>query len=279
MIRLLTILIFALSFTVNAQSIIKPDPCPPSDMFVKPPVVYPYVREADVMWAKRVWRTIDMREKLNQPLYYPLEPSQCRMSLFDVIKQGLRSGELTAYDRPVLDDEFNYPMTLPMVEEVITKRDTIYIELLDNTGVMEPRIIVQEIGSGEVLRYWVKEDWFFDKQRGIMDVRIIGICPLIEKIDKLTGEFRGYQPLFWLYYNQCRPVFAKHGVLYHQENTGAMPSMDNVFQKRIFSSFIHKESNVFDRWIIEYASGTDALLESDRIKNELFEMEHDMWHY
>jgi len=31
---------------------------------------YPYLREADVMWAKRVWQIIDLSQKINQTLYF-----------------------------------------------------------------------------------------------------------------------------------------------------------------------------------------------------------------
>ena len=60
-----------------------------------------------------------------------------------------------------------------------------------------------------------------------------------------------------------------------------MPSrtFEEIFQKRYFSSYIIKETNVFDRSINDYAQGLDALLESERIKDELFTIEHDLWHY
>ena len=85
--------------------------------------------------------------------------------------------------------------------------------------------------------------------------------------------------MFWLYYNECRPVFATEPVLWCKANTAAKPSLDDIFEKRIFSSFIHKESNVYNRSIIEYQEGMEALTESEKIKEEIFNFEHDMWHY
>ena len=36
-------------------------------------ISYPYVREADVMWMKRYWRVLDLREKINHNYFYPIE--------------------------------------------------------------------------------------------------------------------------------------------------------------------------------------------------------------
>ena len=219
-----------------------------------------------------------MREKLNQPLYYPLEPSQCRKSLFDVLKEGIRSGQIVAYGRPVIDDEFGFPLSIVEANKLFSGIDSVLVRDVNNPDQYTMTYVPTEIGSAEITRYWIKEDWYFDKQRSVMEVRIIGICPLMEKKDD-NGEFRAYQPLFWVYYPECRNILATKPVLYHKGNMGRMPSMDEVFTKRIFSSFIHKESNVYDRTISEYTRGIDALLESERIKNMIFEMEHDFWQY
>jgi gliding motility associated protien GldN len=99
-----------------------------------------------------------------------------------------------------------------------------------------------------------------------------------EKTDPSSGEVIGYTPLFWVYFPQCREVFAKAEV-YNTKNDAERRTLDDVFWKRMFSSYIHKESNVYDRYVNTYASGIDALLESDRIKNDIFVYEHDLWHF
>lgn len=256
----------------------KPKPCPPTQANQKKPVPYAYVREADVMWSKWIWRTIDLREKINQPLYYPLEEDVCQNSLFEVIKRSLIEGKITAYGKPAFDDEFNYPLTISEVKSILYSMDTIQT-INPNTNITEDTVIKTELRPDNIKRYWVKEDWFFDKERSVMEVRIVGICPLMEKMDKSTGDFIGYSPLFWLYYNECRTIFASEPVLWWKANTAAKPSLDDVFEKRIFSSFIHKESNVYNRSIIEYQTGMGALLESEKIKEEIFNFEHDLWHY
>jgi gliding motility associated protien GldN len=255
-----------------------PGPCPPTSYADKKPVPYAYVREADVMWCKRIWRTIDMREKLNLPLYYPLEEENCANSLWEVIKKNVMNGKITAYGDPIFDDEFQHPLTVEQAAKIIYSKDTV-VTTNPNTLLPETVLVNSEITPDKVMRYWVKEDWFFDKQRSVMEVRIEGICPLVEKMDPNTGEFRAYAPLFWLYFDECRPVFAKEPVLWWKANTAVQPTLDEIFQKRIFTSFIHKESNVYNRKIVEYKEGVDALLESEKIKDDIFNFEQDLWQY
>ena len=242
-------------------------------------VPYAHLREADVFWSKRIWRIIDLREKVNHPLYYPTKEINDRKNLFDVIYQALMvDGSITAYDPgPTLeDDEFNRPMLTSQLREVFTRIDTSYTEDLE-TGELVPVIQEIRLESADIKQYRVKEDWFFDKQRSKMDVRIIGIAPMRE-VRGEDGEFRGFAPIFWLYYPECRYVFANWEV-FNRQNDAERRSYEDIFWKRQFNSYVIKEANVYDRAIAEYKTGIDALLESERIKEDLFIMEHDLWNF
>lgn len=240
---------------------------------------YLYERESDIMWSKRVWRTIDLREKFNHPLYFPEFEINDRKSLFDVIKKGVLSGEITAFDNPVFDDEFRVPMSKSVYEPLFKWTDTMNYVVDPNNpdGPMIRADIEYELTSKDIKQYWIKEDWFFDRQRSVMDVRIIGLCPLQEKLDPSDGSIIGYKPLFWVYFPQCRPLFARAEV-FNTKNDAQRNTFDDVFGKRQFQSFVRKESNVYDRPINAYASGLDALLEADRVKDDISKMEHDVWH-
>ncbi|HET6992442.1 MAG TPA: gliding motility protein GldN, partial [Bacteroidia bacterium] len=118
---------------------------------------------------------------------------------------------------------------------------------------------------------------FFDRQRSVMDVRILGLCPLATKKDPTSGEVLGFRPLFWVYFPQLRPLLVRQRV-FMGKNFSIPTTYDDLFAERYFSSYIYKESNVYDRTINSYETGVDAILESDRIKEEISNFESDLWH-
>ncbi|MCE3280958.1 MAG: hypothetical protein K0S44_3149 [Bacteroidetes bacterium] len=278
---------------LNAMSLTAQDYCAPQSKIISPaeldpcqisriqkpfPVRYQSLREADVMWSKRTWRVIDLREKLNLPMYYPTEPKVCLMSLFDVLKCALLEGDLVAFANPVFDDEFISPMTKDEVKKMLISWDSTYmIEDINNPGNMIISPLKTEITTADVHQYRIKEDWFFDKQRSVMEVRIVGICPVIVKKTE-NGEEIGSKTLFWIHFPHARPYLAKAAV-FNRWNDNERMTYDELFQKRMFTSYIYKESNVYDRTIADYRQGIDALMESDEINEEIFTYESNFWQY
>jgi gliding motility associated protien GldN len=240
---------------------------------------YPTLREADVLWSKEVWRSIDLREKFNFSLYFPTEPINDRKNLFDVIKQAiLVDGSMTAYNPGPTrdDDEFNFPYSQAELKQIFTQIDTVTAEDPD-TGELIEVVQETELASAAITQYRLKEFWFFDKQTSTMQVRIIGIAPMREVYSE-EGLFLGYQPIFWIYYPEARYIFVNYEV-FNPKNDAQRMSFDDLFMKRKFNSYIIKEANAYDRYISEYAQGLDALLEAERIKEEIFNWEHDLWSY
>ncbi len=232
-------------------------------------VSYPHLREADVMWSKRIWRVIPLNEKINQPLKLPLHnQTNDRKSLIDVIFDAAIAGDLTAYYGEH-GEEFTERYTPQEVKNYGASDDTVDVTQPD--GSITKEVSHREFSRDDVSKYRVKEDWFFDKQRSVMDVRIIGIAPVVEDTVKKVEK-----PIFWIYFPEARHVFINKET-FSRFNDAERRTFDDVFFKRMFSSYIIKESNVEDRRIKEYAAGLDALLESQRIKEDIFNIEHDVW--
>ncbi len=250
------------------------------------PVPYPYLREADMMFTKRVWRIIDLREKINHPLYYPTIRLQDRISFVQRLVDAIKYNEISAYD-PTPDDEFT---TLLSYNQVLTNLDA-----LDKTKIQQSLItgldttvtIKGDINWKQIKELWVKEEWFFDKKHSTMQVRIIGICPIRHFYrtlqtggdEEVAGELIR-QRLFWIDFREARKVLANTAV-FNDFNDAQRITFDDLFFKRRFSSYITQESNVYDnRRIQEYTyGGVPNMQESDRIKNDLFTLEHDLWEY
>jgi len=240
-------------------------------------IPYSYLREANVMWSKRIWRVIDMREKINHSLYFPIEPIPSRQSFMQMVMNALTCTAskytLTPYD--IIDDEFTMRLTSDEVIEKSFIKEEISYE--NELGEIENKIVENPFDFSSVKRLRVKEDWFFDNQISAFNVRIIGICPVLEKFDEM-GEYKGEQLLVWIYFPELRVPMSSTSI-FNSSNHAATITYDQLFMKRIFSSYIFKESNVYDRKIESYKQDLDLLLESRRIETELFNYEQDLWEY
>ncbi len=237
-------------------------------IYERPVLEYQPIREADVFWEKRIWRVIDVREKMNLPFSYPEEP------FFSILMDAATNGEISVYSTE--DDKFTHRLQGEEVASMGGSVDTV-ITFDPETYEEQVQVVRNDLNPEDVKRFRLKEVWFFDEQTSTMMVRILGIAPLID-INDDQGNFRYEKPMFWVYYPEIREVLARHRV-FNVGNDASPTSWEDLLEMRFFSSYIYKESNVQDRRLQDYLTGVDLLLEADKIKNEIFNFEHDLWTY
>jgi len=274
------------SITPGSTPLMSEQQAPSTDVYTKEtiipekkPVPYPYVREADVMWAKDVWRTIDLRQRMNFPLRYPIEGNMSggdRYSLFGLLMEGIKTEEITPYEY-VPNIGWKDPfLKLTTLSDIYSKTDGDSIPNDDGTL----NRVAQ--GTSYVWQFMIQEQWFFDKKHSVMKVRIIAIAPVFFNLwDEFGNDLA--QPTrsvpFIVHFPQCRRLFATHAV-YNPNNDAQAISYDDLFFQRRFGSTIIAESNVYgNRQLVQYKTGQDILLEAEKIKHEMFIMEHDIWEY
>ncbi|MCB0571098.1 MAG: gliding motility protein GldN, partial [Phaeodactylibacter sp.] len=210
----------------------------------------------------------DVREKMNLPFAYPERP------LFTILQEAAESGEITVYSTE--DDKFSVPLTPDEVASMGASVDT--IATVDPETYEETfQIVRNEVNPTDVKRFRIKEIWFFDEESSTLQVRVLGIAPLIEEFDD-NGNFKYERPMFWVYYPAARQVLGREKV-FNVGNDNNPMTWEDIFEMRFFSSYIYKESNEFDRRLEDYLSGVDLLMEAENIKQEIFNFEHDLWTY
>lgn len=234
----------------------------------RPLLAYEELNERDILWEKRIWRVIDTREKMNLTFNYP------EMPFFQILLDGVESGALTAYDP--IDDKFSTPLTNEALLESTTRVDTILVP--DPVTFEETyRVIETKLDPNSVKRFRVKEIWYFDSKHSTMKVRILGIAPIQDVFDD-KNNFLYERPLFWVYYPHAREYLAGFEAFNPWNDNGQM-SWEDLMEMRFFSSYITKQSNVENKRLEDFLRGRDLLLESEKIKQEIFNYEQDLWSY
>jgi len=256
------------------------------------PLPYGYVHDRDVLMGKTTWELIDLDERVNFPLYYPVDTAfvgKERRSLFQVLLNGIKAGKITEVYG---DDYFNAKKSLADIESVFKFKDTTqagidefnnyYDDYKSGRKVLSDEYInITELSAADVSGYRIKGFWYFDKRQSELKYRLLAICPIAtEARDKAKGNTDAIE-LFWVYFPAVRDVL--HDAKAFNDKNSAMPiTFDHLLNSRRFNGVIYKEENVYgDRTIEDYMKDNAQmqLLESERVKEKIRNFEQDMWNY
>jgi gliding motility associated protien GldN len=247
------------------------------------PLAYGYVHDRDILMGKTVWEIIDLSEKINFPLYFPVDENlgSDRRSLYNVLTKAIRSGEISdVYS----DSYFNTKKSYKDIEASLSRVDTTDAgrEQVNAGMQVSPQYILRsDITSQDVTQYKIKGYWYFDKRQSELKYRLLGICPVTPDVYTMNSDEKDYIDLFWVFFPSAREVL--HEAKAFNNQNSAMPiSFDQILNSRHFNSVIYKEENVYgDREIKDYMkdNAQNQLLESERVKEKIRDFESDMWNY
>ena len=251
------------------------------------PLPYGYTDDRDVLWSRTTWEIIDLDERVNFPLYYPIDTNNIgpeRRSLYDVMVKAIKNGEI---EDVYTDSYFTEKRTLGDIEASLVYSDTtdLGVEQLNAEGFVDPQYIRKfSLDAGDVEEWRVRGYWYLDKRQGELKYRLLAICPVANEArskafpdDNIDSKVE----LFWVWYPAARKVLHE-AKAFNRRNTSQPLSFDHLLNGRRFSGVVYKEDNVQgDRGVADYISDNALmqLLESDRIKEQIRNIEIDMWNY
>lgn len=251
------------------------------------PLPYGYTDERDILWSKTVWEIIDLDERINFPLYYPIDTNNIgseRRSLYDVLVKGIQSGRITEV---YADSYFTEKRDLQDISSSLVYSDTtdLGIEQLNAEGFIDPQYIRNfTLDAADVQQYRIRGIWYIDKRQGELKYRLLAICPVANEARSKAypdDNIDASVELFWIFYPDAREVLHE-AMVFNNKNSSQPVSFDHLLNSRRFNSVIYKEDNIYgDRSIDEYVvdNALMQLIESDRIKEQIRNIEMDLWSY
>ena len=243
------------------------------------PLPYEHLRWDDALFAEKVWRELDLREKMNMPFRYEAQNDNGSEMFVDVLLKAVTEGKVAAF----ADDRFSQPMNLDdVVKQTAGGYDTVdKVDINDPSKIVARVVTKKTFNSKDVVKIRLKEEWVFDREASRMFVRILGVAPVLTRYSE-NGQERGSVVLFWLYYPDLRELLSKNEV-YNPKNMGfGRMTWEELFEARMFSSYIIKSTldNPSDKPIKTYIKDPIlALIEGDNIKNKIFDYEQNLWSY
>lgn len=248
------------------------------------PLPYEHLRADDALYIERVWREIDIREKINLPFRFMTDDDNGDQRFISILVNAVKHGGVTAFSTE--DDRFTTPLDSAQFAKALggggVCDTTPVYNLNDPTKIDKWVVNCETLGPDDIVKFRIKEEWVFDREASRMFVRIIGIAPCKTQFGLDGKTERGVTPLFWIYYPDLRPTLAKYEV-YNPKNMGiSRMTWEELFEARMFGSYIIKSTldNPLNKYIRSYVNDPILrLLEGENIKDKIFNYEQNLWSY
>lgn len=251
-----------------------------STLTQRTPLPYEHLRYDDAFYAEKVWRELDLREKMNKTFVYESMEDNGSQIFVNMLMRAVMSGEVEAFT----DDRFTTKMSLDAVQQAVAgSLDTVpKYDVKQIDKVIGYVVTRKSFDPKDINKIRLKEEWVFDRESSRMFVRILGLGLLKTEYFPNTNKERGTSSLFWVYYPDLRPLLVKNEV-YNTKNMGQnRMTWEELFESRMFSSYIVKSTidNPQNKLIRNYIKEPILqLLEGDNIKEKIFNFEQDLWSY
>ena len=237
----------------------------------------PDVGDADKEWMRVIYRQLDLDRAANAPLYYPVDIIDGEENLFRIIMRLLMADQIKAYEyldgREIFTDKYRLA-----VRDLLDKCYIAYSEAKGSTE-KSPRFVADEadIPAAEVLRYYVIEQWEFDRRNNRLHNNILAICPVLMRVGEYSSEPEP-MPLFWIRYSDLRPHLAQQTIFLNDDNNLPTCTYDDFFNLTMYEGDIYKTRNLKNKSMAQlYPDPEDRKRAQDSIQARLDKFEERLW--
>lgn len=232
--------------------------------------------DADLAWMREIYRQIDLTKPDNAALYFPEDVIDGQENLFRLMLRLVVNGEIPAYEyldgREIFTDKYKIN-----VRDMLDRFGIYYTEGKGSTE-KNPKFVIEEadVPTTQVLNYYVIEKWEFDRRSNDMKMRVVAICPVLNRSSDFGGDAR--YPMFWVKFDALRPYLAQQYVFISDDNNLPQYSLDDYFNMEMYKGDIYKTKNLRNLSLVQMFPDPDDLKRAqDSIDNRLRNFDKNLW--
>lgn len=232
--------------------------------------------DADLAWMREIYRQIDLTQPDNAALYFPEDVIDGQENLFRLMLRLVINGEIPAYEyldgREIFTDKYKIN-----VRDMLDRFGIYYTEGKGSTE-KNPKFVIEEadVPTTQVLNYYIIEKWEFDRRSNDMKMRVVAICPVLNRSSDFGGDAR--YPMFWVKFDALRPYLAQQYVFISDDNNLPQYSLDDYFNMEMYKGDIYKTKNLRNLSLVQMFPDPDDLKRAqDSIDNRLRNFDKNLW--